>query len=481
MANCELCEEKMYDTFVNPFETRYSSEEMKKLFSQDTKFSNFRKLWLALATAEKKLGLPISDEQLDEMKSHIYDINYDVAEAREKEVHHDVMAHIYAFGEQCPKAKPIIHLGATSCFVGDNSDLLVMFDALTLVKNELVEVIEAMSKKALEFAELPTLAFTHLQPAQLTTVGKRLALYLQELTMDLQDIIDLQKNYKLRGAKGTTGTGASFKKLFDGDEEKVMLLDKMVAKEMGFDDTFAVTGQTYTRKFDYKILSVLSGLCQSCARFANDLRLLQSKNEMQEPFGKLQVGSSAMAYKRNPILSERICSLARYNVSLPINCAVTTSTQWLERSLDDSANRRIVLAESFLSADAIMLLMKKIVVGLVVNENVIARHVSDELPFMATENIMMNAVKKGGDRQVFHEVIRTHSIAVAKAQNECGAKNDLLERLKNDDAFKKFQDCFDENIDSKDYTGISALQTRRLIENFVEPALKEAKKSSSKN
>ncbi|HKL94601.1 MAG TPA: adenylosuccinate lyase [Clostridia bacterium] len=461
----------MYNTFQNPFETRYSSEEMKTLFSQDTKFGLWRRLWLALATAEKKLGLPITDEQLDEMKLHLEDINYDVAIAREAEVHHDVMAHIYAFGVQCPKAKPIIHLGATSCFVGDNADLIIMFRALEIVKKEIAEVAEILAQKALLYADLPTLAFTHLQPAQLTTVGKRLTLYLQDLTMDLEAILELLKSYKLRGVKGTTGTQASFAKLFDNNENKIFELDKMVAKELGFENTFSVTGQTYPRKFDYKILSVLSGVAQSCAKFANDMRILQSKNEMQEPFSKSQVGSSAMAYKRNPILAERICALSRYNISLPVNCAMTSSVQWLERTLDDSANRRIVIAESFLSIDAILLLMKKIVSGLVVNENVIKLHIEAELPFMATENLLMKCVKEGGDRQVLHEVIRFHSIEVTKEQNEKGTENNLFERLKGDKAFEAFLDCFDNKIDSREYTGISAVQTIKFVNEEVLPLL----------
>lgn len=459
----------MRNTFENPFETRYSSDEMKKLWSQDTKFGLWRRLWLALATAEKELGLPITQEQLDEMRAHLDDINYDVAEAREAETHHDVMSHIYAFGVQCPTAKPIIHLGATSCFVGDNSELIVMYRSLCLLKKELIEVIETLAEQAVKYAELPTLAFTHLQPAQLTTVGKRLSLYLQELKMDLENVENLLDNFRLRGAKGTTGTQASFQKLFDGDVQKIRELDKLVAREMGFDHTFSVTGQTYPRKYDYMILSAVSGIAQSSAKFATDLRLLQSKNEVQEPFSKLQVGSSAMAYKRNPIMSERICSLARYNVSLPVNCAITASTQWFERTLDDSANRRIALAESFLSADAILLLMKKIISGLVVNEHVIARHVESELPFMATESILMNCVKKGGDRQALHEVIRIHSIAVAKAQNEEGIANNLFERLKADEAFKNFADCFAKNIKARDYVGIAPEQTLHFVNNEVLP------------
>lgn len=458
-------------TFQNPFETRYSSDGMKTLFSQDTKFGLWRRLWLALATAEKKLGLPVTDEQLEEMRQHLDDINYDVARERESLVHHDVMAHIYAFGVQCPKAKPIIHLGATSCYVGDNADLIIMFRALELVKKEIAEVVEILANKALNFAELPTLAFTHLQPAQLTTVGKRLTLYLQDLTSDLQEICDVMKDYKLRGVKGTTGTQASFLKLFDNDSDKVFELDKLVAKELGFENTFSVTGQTYPRKFDYKVLATLSGVAQSCAKFANDMRILQSKNEMQEPFSRSQVGSSAMAYKRNPILTERICALSRFNISLPVNCAMTSSVQWLERTLDDSANRRIVIAESFLSADAILLLMKKVVSNLVVNENVIKLHLEAELPFMATENLLMKCVKRGGDRQALHEVIRQHSIAVTKAQNESGAENDLFERLKADEAFENYQDCFEENVDSIEYTGLSALQTKKFVNEEVLPLL----------
>jgi adenylosuccinate lyase len=470
----------MYDTFENPFETRYSSAEMKKLFSQDTKFGLWRRLWLALAAAQKRLGLPITDEQLDEMKAHLNDINYDVAEAREKLTHHDVMAHIHAFGEQCPKAKPIIHLGATSCFVGDNADLIIIYRALDLVAREMREVVEVLAQKALEYADVPTLAFTHLQPAQLTTVGKRIALYLQDLKSDLEDILSVQKNFKLRGAKGTTGTQASYIKLFDGDESKVFELDRLVAEQMGFSATFSVTGQTYPRKFDYKILSLLSGVAQSCAKFANDLRLLQSKNEISEPFGKDQVGSSAMAYKRNPILAERICSLARYTVSLPANCAATASVQWFERTLDDSANRRIVLAEGFLSVDAILLLMKKIASGLVVNQKVIENHVLAELPFMATEALLMRCVKAGGDRQVLHEVIRRHSVAVAEEINEKGIANDLFARLKNDAAFKAFEHCFEDKLDSREYIGLAQRQTEIFVQNEVLPFLSELNGRESK-
>lgn len=463
----------MYDTFQNPFETRYSSDEMKKLFSQDTKFGLWRRLWLALAKAEKQLGLPISDEQLDEMKAHLDDINYEVAKSREKEVHHDVMSHIYAFSEQCPKAKPIIHLGATSCFVTCNSELIITYRALQLVKKELQAVIKSLAEQALKYAALPTLAFTHLQPAQLTTVGKRLALYIQDFALDFEAVNGILNNFKLRGAKGTTGTQASFKELFDGDEKKVLELDELVAKEMGFSKTYSVTGQTYPRKFDYTVLSVLSGIAQSAAKFANDLRLLQSKCEVQEPFGKSQVGSSAMAYKRNPILTERICALSRYTVSLPVNCAMTASTQWFERTLDDSANRRIVLAEGFLSVDAILLLMEKIAKGLVVNENVIKRHIENELPFMATESLLMDCVKAGGDRQVLHEAIRRHSIDVANDINEKGTQNNLFERLMGDEEFKGFLDLFPKFLSAHEFTGFSEQQTVRFITDEILPMLGE--------
>ena len=462
--------------YENPLTTRYSSVEMRQIFSDDTRFGLWRRLWLALAKSEKALGLDITDEQIAELEQHLDDINYDEALAREKEVHHDVMSHIYALGLQCPKAKPIIHLGATSCFVTDNSELIQMFRALKVLKQRLIVVIKNLCDFALKYKDLPTLGFTHLQPAQLTTVGKRATLYVQDFMMDLENVSRIIDTFKLRGIKGTTGTQASFLELFEGDHEKVKKLNELVVSEMGFSKWFSVSGQTYTRKYDFEILSALSGIAQSASKFANDLRILQSKKEIEEPFGKKQVGSSAMAYKRNPMLSERICALSRFLISLPQNPAMTASTQWFERTLDDSANRRLANSEAFLTADSILLLMDKVTKNMVVYDKMIARHVSEELPFMATENILMDCVKAGGDRQALHEAIRECSMEAAQNVKVNGGDNDLLERLKKSEAFKKFSTIIDKSTDASLYIGRASAQTSEYVLGEVLPSLEKEDK-----
>lgn len=405
----------MHDLYENPLIKRYASKEMSKIFSDDNKFSTWRKFWVALAETEMELGLNITQEQIDEMKEHIYDINYEDAEKREKETRHDVMSHVYAYGLLCPKAKGIIHLGATSCYVGDNTDVVIMKEALILIRKKIIQCIKNLRNFSLEYKALPCLAFTHLQPAQLTTVGKRACLWIQDLISDLQYIDFVIDNLKLLGVKGTTGTQASFLKLFENDHEKVKKLDELVCEKMGFKDKyFKVTGQTYPRKQDMLVLNALSSIAESAYKFSNDIRILQSLKEIEEPFEKNQIGSSAMAYKRNPMRSERISSIARYVIINSLNPAITASTQWFERTLDDSANRRIVIPESFLAVDGILNLYINITSGLVVYPKVIEKHVFDELPFMATENILMEAVKKGGDRQELHEKIRIHSMEAAK-------------------------------------------------------------------
>lgn len=466
----------MKPLYENPLCTRYSSTEMQTIFSDDVRFGLWRRLWLALAKSEKALGLDITDEQIAELSAHLDDINYEDALAKEKEIHHDVMSHIYALGLLCPKAKPIIHLGATSCFVTDNSELIMMYRALKLVKERLIKVIKNLSDFALEYKDMPTLGFTHLQAAQLTTVGKRATLYVQELMMDLENVNSLLENFKLRGIKGTTGTQASFLELFNGDHEKVKRLNEMVVGEMGFKNYFAVSGQTYPRKYDFFILSTLSGIAQSASKFANDLRILQSKKEMEEPFGKKQVGSSAMAYKRNPMLSERICALSRYLISLPQNPAMTSSTQWFERTLDDSANRRLTNSEAFLTADSVLLLMDKVTTGMVVYPKIIEKHVGEELPFMATENILMDCVKAGGDRQALHEAIRECSMEAAAHVKIDGLENDLIERLKAKDAFKPFKDLIDKAMNARLYIGRASVQTEEYVSGEVLPALEKEKK-----
>lgn len=465
----------MSTEYVDPLTTRYATKPMLEQFAEKTRMILWRKLWLALAESEKELGLNITDEQISQMRAHLEDINFDVAKEREKVVRHDVMAYVYAYGQQCPAAMPIIHLGATSCFVTDNSDAIIYHDALVLVKKKLVNVMDKLAKFALKYADLPTLGFTHLQPAQLVTVGKRAALWLQELQMDYENLQFVLANTRLRGVKGTTGTQASFLQLFDGDHEKVKKLNELVVKKMGFDKTFAVSGQTYSRKYDYNILSLLSQIAQSAYKFANDVRILQNMKEIEEPFEKNQIGSSAMAYKRNPMRSERICSLARYVMSLPANAANTAATQWFERTLDDSANRRLVMAQAFLSIDAILEIYMNVADGLVVYENTINKHIMAELPFMSTEVILMECVKAGGNRQELHEKIRVHSMEASKMVKQYGKDNDLIERIKNDSAFAAINDKIDSILDPKNFIGRAKEQTIEFINEVINPILQENK------
>jgi len=461
------------DTYESPLSSRYADDEMKYLFSPDKKFRTWRRLWIALAQAEKELGLNISQEQIDEMLDFADDINYDVAEAREKVVRHDVMSHVYAFGQQCPKAMPIIHLGATSCYVGDNTDIIVMTDALKLVRQKLIGVIRVLSKFAMEYKDLPTLAFTHFQPAQPTTVGKRATLWIQDLLMDLEDIEHQLSKAKLLGSKGTTGTQASFLELFDGDHQKVKKLDNIIAEKMGYTSCFAVSGQTYSRKLDSQMLSILSGIAQSAAKFSNDIRLLQHLKEIEEPFEKNQIGSSAMAYKRNPMRSERIASLSRYVIIDSLNPYITEATQWFERTLDDSANKRISVPEAFLAVDAILNLYSNVADGLVVYPKVISQHLCRELPFMATENIMMDAAKRGADRQQLHERIRIHSMAASKVVKEEGGENDLLRRIADDPIFGVTLNELQKIVSPEKYVGRAPQQTEEFISEVVAPAIQQ--------
>ncbi|ARE87787.1 adenylosuccinate lyase [Clostridium formicaceticum] len=461
--------------YQNPLIERYTSKDMSYLFSSDNKFVTWRKLWIALAEAEQELGLSITDEQIEELKTHRDNINYDVARKREKETRHDVMSHVFAYGEQCPKARGIIHLGATSAYVGDNTDIIVMTEALKLIKKKLVNLLEVLSKFAKTYKALPTLGFTHFQPAQLTTVGKRATLWLHDLLMDYENIEIQLGKMKLRGAKGTTGTQASFMKLFDNDSEKVKALDQKVAKKMGFDKTFPVTGQTYTRKVDFEVLSVLSGIAQSLHKMTNDLRLLQSLKEIEEPFEKDQIGSSAMAYKRNPMRSERIASLARYVMSAVQNAAMTTSTQWFERTLDDSANRRITIPEMFMATDAIIEIAVNVSDGLVVYENMIHQHIEKELPFMATENIIMEAVKNGGDRQELHEKIRVHSMEAAKQVKIEGKENDLIDRILKDEGFNLSENEISKIMNPMNFIGRAPQQVVEFLEEYIDPILDKNK------
>ncbi|WHH61584.1 adenylosuccinate lyase [Petroclostridium sp. X23] len=463
----------MKNTYESPLNSRYASKEMQQLFSPDMKFKTWRKLWIALAEAEKELGLNISDEQIGELKKFQDEINYETAAKREAEVRHDVMAHVFAYGEQCPKAKPIIHLGATSCYVGDNTDIIIMTEALKLIKQKLVNIIKLLADFAMEYKDLPTLGFTHFQPAQLTTVGKRACLWLQELLLDLEDVDYQLSKAKLLGSKGTTGTQASFLELFDGDHEKVKKLDKMIAENMGYSDVFPVSGQTYSRKLDSQMLNVLSGIAQSAYKFSNDIRLLQHLKEIEEPFEKNQIGSSAMAYKRNPMRTERISSLARYVIVDALNPAITASTQWFERTLDDSANKRISIPEAFLAVDAILGIYINVVDGLVVYPKVIEQHINRELPFMATENIMMSAVKKGGDRQELHEKIRIHSMDAAKQVKVEGKHNDLIERIADDETFNLNLNELKAILNPKDFVGRSPEQVEEFVNEYIQPILKE--------
>jgi adenylosuccinate lyase len=462
----------MRNLYSTPLNSRYASKEMSFIFSDDMKFTTWRKLWVALAEGERELGLNITEEQIKELKEHIYDINYEEAAKKEKEVRHDVMSHVHAYGLQCPSAKGIIHLGATSCYVGDNTDIIIMRDALNLIKNKIVTVLNHLKNFALEYKDMPTLGFTHFQPAQLTTVGKRATLWMQDLVMDVENIDFLLSTLKLRGVKGTTGTQASFMELFDGDESKVKALDKIVAEKMGFDKSYGVTGQTYPRKLDSIVLNTLSEIAQSAYKFSNDLRLLQNMKEMEEPFEKNQIGSSAMAYKRNPMRSERISALARYVIVDALNPAITAGTQWFERTLDDSANKRLSVAEGFLALDGVLNLYINIAENMVVYDKVIAAHVLRELPFMATENIMMEAVKRGKDRQELHEKIRVHSMAAAQRVKGEGLDNDLIDRIINDNSFGLTKEEILGIIDPTKFVGRAPGQVVEFIDEYVDLIIK---------
>ncbi len=465
--------------YQSPFAGRYASQEMKYLFSEEKKFQTWRKLWIALAEAEQEMGLPITDEQIAQLKANAKDINYDDAKAREAIVRHDVMSHVYAYGLQAPSAKGIIHLGATSCYVGDNTDLIIMHQGLELIQKKLAAVLARLKHFALEYKDMPALAFTHFQPAQPTTVGKRASLWAQDLVMDYETIDWLLANKKLLGQKGTTGTQASFLELFDGDSAKAAEIDERICNKMGYDNWFAVSGQTYPRKYDTQVLQALSGIAQSAHKFSNDLRLLQHKKEMEEPFEKGQIGSSAMAYKRNPMRSERMAALANYLISDTMNPALTASTQWFERTLDDSANKRISIAEGFLAADAILDLYLNITDGLVVYPKVIEADLRKELPFMATENIMMDAVKAGGDRQELHEAIRVHSMAAARQVKELGLENDLLERIANDERFPLTLEELEARMNPSLYVGRAPEQTAEFFANVVDPILEKHPESAA--
>ncbi len=457
--------------YDNPLCSRYASEEMQALFSPDRKFRTWRKLWIALAETERELGLPITQEQIDELKAHAEDINYAVAERQEERVRHDVMAHVHAYGEQCPLARGIIHLGATSCYVGDNTDLILMVDGLKLLRKRLLSVVRGLADFAARYRALPTLGFTHFQPAQPVTVGKRATLWLQDLLMDLDDLDHVLCSIPLLGSKGTTGTQASFLELFAGDHDKVDELDRRVAARMGFASVFPVTGQTYPRKLDARIANVLAGIAQSVHKFSNDLRLLQHLKEIEEPFAREQIGSSAMAYKRNPMRSERMASLARHVIVSSLNPAMTAAEQWFERTLDDSANKRVAIPEAFLAVDALLLLYRNVADGLVVYPTVIKRHLLAELPFMATENILMAAVKKGGDRQILHEKIRSYSMDAGRRVKESGLENDLLQRIAADPDFMLDTADLDGLLDPADYIGRAPQQVDRFLNEYVTPLL----------
>lgn len=466
----------MKNTYESPFNARYASKEMQELFSPDAKFKTWRRLWIALAEAERELGLNITQAQIEELKKFKDDINYEVAEKKEKEVRHDVMSHVYAYGVQCPNAKGIIHLGATSCYVGDNTDVIIMTEGLKLLREKLAAVISKLSGFALKYKDLPTMGFTHFQPAQPVTVGKRACLWIQDLIIDLEDLEYLLSGMKLLGSKGTTGTQGTFLELFEGDHSKVRKLDKLIAEKMGFSDVFAVSGQTYTRKLDSRVVNVLSGIAQSAYKFSNDIRLLQSMKEVEEPFEDKQIGSSAMAYKRNPMRSERISSLARYVIVDALNPAITASTQWFERTLDDSANKRISIPEAFLAVDAILNIYINVADGLVVYPKVIEKHLMDELPFMSTEIILMEAVKKGGDRQELHEHIRVHSMEAGKQVKLYGNKNDLIERISEDKAFGMTYDEIMSIMKPSNFVGRSPQQVEEFINEDVKPVLEKFSK-----
>ena len=464
--------ERNRDGYTSPLSTRYASKEMQYLFSDNNKFRTWRRLWIALAKAEHQLGLNVTQAQIEQLEAHAEDVNYDVAEAREKLVRHDVMSHVYAYGQQCPEAEAIIHLGATSCYVGDNTDILILRDASELVLRKCAQVLRNLAAFARQYKDLPCLAYTHLQPAQLTTVGKRAALWMNELAMDMENLEFQVSQLRLRGAKGTTGTQASFMELFEGDEEKVKELERLVAEQMGFEKCVAVSGQTYSRKTDAYVLGALSGVAQSACKFASDLRILQSFEEMEEPFEKNQIGSSAMPYKRNPMRSERICALARYVIQDGVNPAMTAATQWFERTLDDSANKRIAVAEAFLAVDAILEMYINVTAGLVVYDRVVRRRVMEKLPFMATENIMMEAVKRGGSRQALHEALREHSHAAARKVKLEGGSNDLIDRIVADPLFPLTREEIEAQMAPEKYVGRAPSQVAEFLGDEIEPLLK---------
>ncbi len=463
--------ERNRDGYTSPLSTRYASREMQYLFSDNNKFRTWRKLWIALAKAEHQLGLPVTREQISQLEAHAEDVNYDVAEEREKLVRHDVMSHVYAYGQQCPDAEGIIHLGATSCYVGDNTDILILRDAMGLVLRKCAQVLRNLSAFAEKYKDLPCLAYTHLQPAQLTTVGKRAALWMNELVMDMENLEFQLDSLRLRGAKGTTGTQASFMELFEGDEGKVLELERLVAEQMGFDRCVAVSGQTYSRKVDAYVLGALSGVAQSACKFASDLRILQAFEEMEEPFEKNQIGSSAMPYKRNPMRSERICALARYVIQDSVNPAMTAAAQWFERTLDDSANKRIAVSEAFLAVDAILEIYINVTAGLVVYDRVVRRRVMEKLPFMATENIMMEAVRRGGNRQELHEALRRHSHAAARQVKLEGGRNDLIERIAADPLFPLTREEIDAQMAPEQYVGRAPGQVTAFLRDEIDPLL----------
>lgn len=463
------------NVYSNPLVERYSSKEMLNVFSPENKFSTWRKLWLYLAESEKELGLNITDEQIEDMKAHIYDIDFDMAKKREKEVRHDVMAHVYTFGMQAKSAMPIIHLGATSAYVGDNTDLIQIKEGLAIVKKELVNVMDELGKFALEYKDMPTLGFTHFQAAQLTTIGKRATLWLQGLMLDFEELEFREKTLRFRGVKGTTGTQASFEELFDGDFEKVKALDEMVAKKAGFDKRFMVSGQTYDRKVDSEIMNLLANIAQTAHKFTNDIRLLQHLKEIEEPFEKNQIGSSAMAYKRNPMRSERISSLAKFVISLQQSTAMTAATQWFERTLDDSANKRLALPQAFLAVDAILTIWKNVMDGIVVYPKIVEKHIMSELPFMATEYIIMEGVKNGGDRQELHEKIRVHSMEAGKMVKVHGLENDLIERIINDSSFNIDRDKLQSILSPKNFIGFAPKQTEEFVNLEIKPIIDKYK------
>ncbi len=461
------------NSYKNPLEERYSSEEMLFNFSPNNKFRTWRQLWIALAEIEKDLGLDITDEQINQLKEHSENIDFDKAAEYEKKFRHDVMAHVHTYGDVAPLAKPIIHLGATSAFVGDNTDLIQIRDGLLLIRKQLVNVIKNLSDFSIQYKDLPTLGFTHFQPAQLTTVGKRATLWLQSLLLDIEELEFFLETLRFRGVKGTTGTAASFLELFNGDYSKVQHLDKELSKRFGFEKVFGVSGQTYDRKIDAKVLALLSNIAQSAHKFTNDLRLLQNLKEIEEPFEKNQIGSSAMAYKRNPMRSERISALAKYVMSLQNSSAMVAATQWFERTLDDSANKRLTVPQAFLAVDAILLIWNNIMNGIVVYENRIQKHIDEELPFMATEYIIMEEVKAGGDRQEIHEIIRVHSMEASKKVKMEGKENDLIERIMNDDSLKLDKSKLKQVLAPKNFIGFAPIQTEEFIQNEIQPVLKK--------